>query len=190
MTINIAAFCGSIRKESFTAKVLHAFENLAPGNVKFTLIDISELPFINEDLETQLPRSVINLYDHIENADAIVLASPEYNRSYSPILKNALDWGARPEGKNKWAKKPTAILGCSPYSLGAFGAVNHLRQVAMYLDMYVLQQPEFYLSKAAERFNQDGQLIDEDTRQIITNFWTAFVAWIEMVSKKNTRDGF
>lgn len=184
MTVNIAAFCGSSRKESFTAKLLRAFEKLAPENVKFTLVDINELPFINEDLEAQLPSSILNLHKHIEEADAIILASPEYNRSYSPIIKNALDWGSRPEGKNKWAKKPTAILGCSPYSLGAFGAINHLRQVAMYLDMYVLQQPEFYLSKAAERFNQEGQLIDRETNEVIKKFWKAFIAWVEMVSKK------
>lgn len=189
MALRVAAFCGSLRKESLTAKTLRAFQKQAPENISFNSIDIGKLPFINEDLEAQLPQPVLDLYKQIENSDAIILASPEYNRSYSPILKNALDWGSRPEGQNKWATKPTAIIGCSPYSLGAFGSVNHLRQVAMYLDMYVLQQPEFYLSKAADKFNPAGELVDNDTRKIITDFWAAFIRWADMVGQRTKHDG-
>src|SRR6187549_476866 len=159
MPIRIAAFSGSLRKESYTTKLVKAFIKRRPENVEAELIDIGTLPLMNEDLETDLADSVKKLHAAIKQSDAILLASPEYNRSYSPVLKNALDWGSRPDGMNKWSTKPTGIIGCSPYSLGAFGAVNHLRQVAMYVDMIVLQQPEFYLSSAAEKFDQAGELI-------------------------------
>ena len=177
--IQIAAFSGSLRKGSYNTYLIMAFKKLMPENVTLNLIDISQLPFINQDLEDNLPAPVTELHKIIDNADAVLLATPEYNRSYSPVLKNALDWGSRPEGKNKWAKKPAAVVGCTPYMLGAFGAQNHLRQVMMYLDMYVLQQPEFYLGKAAEKFNDQGELTDQQTIDLIKNFWEVFLSWIK-----------
>lgn len=180
--INIAAFSGSLRKGSYTTSLVKAFQQLAPAGVYLHLVDISQLPLINQDLEADLPQPVKDLHQAITDADAILLATPEYNRSYSPVLKNALDWGSRPEGQNKWTKKPVAVVGCTPYALGAFGAQNHLRQVLMYLDMYVLQQPEFYLGKAGDKFNGQGQLTDEETKQMIAQLWTAFTALINKVN--------
>jgi chromate reductase len=180
--ITIAAFSGSLRKESYTTKLVKAFQKLAPKAVTVKIVDISKLPFINEDLETNLPQTIHDLHDSIEGADAILLATPEYNRSYSPVLKNALDWGSRPQGQNKWQGKPVAIVGCTPYALGAFGAQNHLRQVLMYLDMVPLQQPEFYLAKAGEKFDAEGSLNDEETRKKIEELWTTF---IKLINKLN-----
>jgi len=154
---------------------------MAPKGINVKIIDISNLPLINQDLEENLPQTVKSLQSSIEQADAILLATPEYNRSYSPVIKNALDWGSRPEGQNKWKGKPVAVVGSSPYNLGAFGAINHLRQVLMYLDMPVLQQPEFYLAKAADKFNDDGVLTDEETRKLINAMWIVFIEWINKV---------
>lgn len=180
MSIKIAAFSGSLRKDSFTTKLVKAFKQLAPEGVEVEVIDISQLPLLNQDLEADLPSVVKDLHNSIENADAIILATPEYNRSYSPVLKNALDWGSRPQGQNKWDKKPVAVLGCTPYNLGAFGAVNHLRQVLVYLNMQPVQQPEFYLAGAAEKFDEQGQLTDEQTRKMIATLWASF---IELINK-------
>jgi chromate reductase, NAD(P)H dehydrogenase (quinone) len=176
--IAIAAFSGSLRKKSFNTMLVKAFEKHALKNFSFNFIDIGMLPFINEDLENALPTSVTDLHKSIIDADAILMSTPEYNRSYSPVLKNALDWGSRPEGKNKWSKKPTAVIGCTPYSMGAFGAENHLRQVLMYLDMYVLPQPEFYMSFAKDKFNARGELNDKETIVLIKEFWKVFAVWI------------
>ena len=178
MSITVAAFSGSLRKESYTTKLIKAFQKLAPTDITVNIIDISQLPFINQDLEENLPQSVKDLHKSIEQADAILLATPEYNRSYSPVLKNALDWGSRPQGKNAWAKKPVAVIGGTPYALGAFGAQNHLRQVLVYLDMPTLQQPEFYLTNAAEKFNDNGDLIDDETAKKINQVWSEFAKWI------------
>jgi chromate reductase, NAD(P)H dehydrogenase (quinone) len=178
MSIKVAAFSGSLRRESFTTKLVKAFQQLSPAEVTTEIIDIRNLPLMNEDLEASLPQTVKNLHAAIDRADAILLATPEYNRSYTPALKNALDWGSRPAGKNKWKRKPAAVVGCSPYSMGAFGAVCHLRQVLVYLDMPPLQQPEFYLAGVAEKFDAAGNLIDADTRKRITEFWCVFIPWI------------
>jgi len=179
MSITIAAFSGSLRKESYTTKLVKAFQKLAPKDITFNIVDISQLPLLNQDLESQLPQTVIDLHNSIQKADAILLATPEYNRSYTPALKNALDWGSRPQGKNSWAKKPVAVVGCTPYALGAFGAQNHLRQVLVYLDMPTLQQPEFYLTQAADKFNDKGELTDDETAKKITQTWDQFIKWIE-----------
>lgn len=187
MGIKVAAFSGSFRKESFTTKLVKAFQQLSPENVSVEIIDISKLPLLNQDLEDNPPQSVKDLHASIEQADAILLATPEYNRSYTPALKNALDWGSRPQGKNKWKGKPVAVVGCTPYALGAFGAVHHVRQVLVYLDMPALQQPEFYLGKVAEKFNAEGILTDDETRTKITELWAAFVPWINKFRSNEPR---
>lgn len=179
MSIRVAAFSGSLRRESYTTKLVKAFQKLAPETVKVRIVDISKLPLFNQDLESVLPESVQELHGEIEGADAVLLATPEYNRSYSPVLKNALDWGSRPEGTNKWKGKPVAVIGCTPYNLGAFGAQHHLRQVLVYLDMPALQQPEFYLEKVADKFNAQGELTDDQTRQKIGELWATFIPWIQ-----------
>jgi chromate reductase len=179
MTLNIAAFSGSLRKESYNTKLAKAFQKLAPAGVTVTLMQIGGLPLMNEDLEKSLPQSVIDLHSALDRSDGILLVTPEYNRSYSPAIKNALDWGSRPAGKNHWNGKPAAVVGCTPYALGAFGAQNHLRQVLTYLNMPALQQPEFYLGEAAKRFDAQGELTDADTRKRIQSLWDAFEKWIE-----------
>lgn len=175
MGITVAAFSGSLRKESFNTKLVKAFQKLAPECVKVEIVEIGDLPLVNQDLEEDLSQRVKDLQNTVEKADAILLCTPEYNRSYSPVIKNALDWGSRPEGNNKWKGKPVAVVGCTSYALGAFGAINHLRQVAMYLDMHPLQQPEFYLGMAEERFNEDGELTDQETQKKINVLWSTFV---------------
>jgi len=173
--ITIAAFSGSLRKDSYTTRLVKAFQQSAPENVVVNIIDISALPLFNQDLEDNLPEAVKALHLSVKNADGIILATPEYNRSYSPVLKNALDWGSRPQGNNSWDKKPAVILGCSPYSLGGFGAVHHLRQVLVYLNMQPVQQPEFYLSGAAEKLGANGDIKDEQTKQLVTKLWDQFI---------------
>jgi len=181
MSITVAAFSGSLRKESYTTKLIQAFQQLVPPEVSVDIVPIGNLPLFNQDLENDPPQPVKDLHASIEKADAILLATPEYNRSYSPVLKNALDWGSRPQGKNKWDGKPAGVIGCTPYALGAFGAQHHLRQVLVYLNLHPVQQPEFYLGKVAEKFNDKGELTDEATKKIIIAFWQVFVTWINKI---------
>src|ERR1700756_2915801 len=184
MKYTVIAFSGSLRKDSYTTELVKAFKTLAPKDVELKIIDIGDLPFINQDLETSLPPSVKKLHSAIEKADGVIFATPEYNRSYSPVLKNAIDWGSRPPGKNKWKKKPVAVIGCTPSFLGAFGAQNHLRQVLVYLDMVPVQQPEFYLSNIADKLDDAGKLKDDETKKKISEVWAALIELIKASKSK------
>ena len=170
---------GSLRKESFTTKLAKAFVERVPAGHEVRIVDISQLPLINEDLEANLPQPVLDLHEAIKAADGVIFATPEYNRSYSPVLKNAIDWGSRPDGESAWEGMPAGVIGCTLYNLGAFGAQQHLRQVLMYLDIPTLQQPEFYLERAAERFDAKGGLTDHHTGEKIDEFWRLFTAWTQ-----------
>lgn len=174
----ILAFSGSLRKESFSTKLVNAFGEQAPSDVDFRIADISNLPIYNQDDELPEPDFLLELKAQVKPAHGVLFVTPEYNRSIPPVLKNALDWGSRPHvapGTGLWAGKTAAIAGISPYSLGAVNAVFHLRQVLTFLNMPTMQQPEFYLTFAADKFDSQGRLTDQTTIDHIDRFWAAFV---------------
>lgn len=178
----VLAFSGSLRKESFSMKLVKAFGDQAPEDIDFRIADISKLPIYNQDDELPEPDFLLELKAQIKPADGILLVTPEYNRSIPPVLKNALDWVSRPQvmpGTGPWAGKATAIAGISPHALGAVSAVFHLRQVLTFLNMPVMQQPEFYLTFAGEKFDNKGKLIDQNTKDHIDKFWSAYSVFIE-----------
>lgn len=156
--------------------LVNAFKKLAPTGVEVDIVSIAGLPMI-EGEEHKPTKEVSDFIDKLRGADAFIFATPEYNRSYTPALKNAIDWASLDDGLI-WHEKPAAVLGVTPYSLGAFGAVHHLRQVLVYLSVHPIQQPEFYLTFAAEKFDAKGNLTDAATKEKIQKFWPVFVAWI------------
>lgn len=175
----VLAISGSLRHDSYTTKLLKAFGERAPEGVEFREADISQLPIYNQDTELPEPEYLLGWKEQIKPADGILLVTPEYNRSIPPLLKNALDWASRPQvapGTGIWADRPAAIAGISPYGLGAVSAVFHLRQVLTFLNMPVVQQPEFYLTFAANKFDENGKLTDEATKQHIDSLWQALVS--------------
>lgn len=181
---NIIVLSGSLRKASYTTKLANAFIKAVPADMNIELVDISQLPLFNEDLEVNLPESVRVFREQVRRADAALFVTPEYNRSYTPAMKNALDWASRPSGQNSWDGKPAAVAGCTPFSLGAFGAQHHLRQVLTYLNMPTMQQPEFYLQLVADKMNDRGEITDQKTHEHIEKFWIAFSAWIRLINAK------
>lgn len=182
--IKIAVFSGSLRRESYTTKLARAFIELAPKNVRAELITgLDSLPFFNEDIEQNPPQVVKDYIKKLHEFDAFLFATPEYNRSFTAVLKNAIDWPSRSE-ELIFYKKPAAVVGITPYNLGAFGAVYQLRQVLTYLNMYTLQQPEFHVISAAEKFNEIGDVTDESTIRHIENFWREYGELIQKVSVK------
>lgn len=181
MSFIVLALSGSLRKDSISTKVLHAFGDRAPADVDFRVADISKLPLYNQDLELPEPDYLLELKEQIKPAHGVLLVTPEYNRSIPPVLKNALDWVSRPQmpvGKGPWSGKVAAIAGVSPYALGAFGAVHHLRQVLTFLNMPTMQQPEFYLMFAADKFDESGKLTDQTTMDHIDNFWRSYIEFM------------
>ena len=179
-TRNVAVLVGSLRKESFTRKVAKTLIALAPPALKLEIVEIGTLPFYNQDLETENPPAEwVAFRDRIRPADAVIFATPEYNRSVPAVLKNAIDVGSRPYGKSVFDKKPAGVVSVSPGAIGGFGANQHLRQSLVFLNMPPLQMPEAYIGRADKLFDENGKLTNNSTREFLTKYLQAFAAWIE-----------
>lgn len=179
-THDVAVLVGSLRRESFTRRVAVGLGKLAPPTLKLGIVEIGDLPLYNQDLETAEPPAPWTRFrDRLRAAEAVLFATPEYNRSVPAVLKNAIDVGSRPYGKSVFAAKPAAVVSVSPGALGAFGANHHLRQSLVFLDMPTLQQPEVYLGGAASVVDEQGNITNDDTREFLTKFMAAFARWIE-----------
>jgi chromate reductase len=177
---DVAVIVGSLRKGSFTRKVARAIADIAAPGLALEIVEIRDLPLYDQDLDTDAPPAAwVAFRERVRRADAVLFATPEYNRSVPGCLKNAIDVGSRPYGKSAWSGKPTAVVSVSPGALGAFGANHHLRQSLVFLDMPCLQQPEVYLGGAGKLFDERDQLTNDGTRDFLTKFATAFAAWIE-----------
>jgi chromate reductase len=181
MSRKVMTIVGSLRRDSFTRKVANALAELAPKQLQFERAEIGDLPLYNQDLESGTPPGEWQTFrDRVRGADAVLFATPEYNRSVPGVLKNAIDVGSRPYGKSVWAHKPAGVVSVSPGHVGAFGANHHLRQSLVFLDMPVLQQPEMYIGGADKLFDADGKLVDDRTRDHLAKFGAAFARWIEL----------
>jgi chromate reductase len=180
---NVAVIVGSLRKDSVTRKVARAIEAQAPANLKFDEIPIGDLPLYNQDDEASPPAAYIAFRDRIQAADAVLFATPEYNRGLPAALKNAVDVGSRPYGQSAWNGKPAAVVSVSPGAIGGFGANHQLRQSLVFLNMPTLQH-ETYIGGAFGLFGETGELINEGTGEFLAAFARTFADWIE----KNAAD--
>lgn len=159
------AISGSLRKDSFNTRLLEAAKEIAEGVANIEIYDISSISLYNQDLEVNFPKEAQALKDKILASDGVIFATPEYNRSIPGVLKNAIDWASRPYGMNAFDAKPILILGVTPAPTGTTLGQSHLKQVMLYLNGQVLGQPEFYLGSVHEKFNAEGKLVDESTRE-------------------------
>lgn len=182
---NVAVLVGSLRKESITRKVANALFEVAPSSLHLEHVEIGALPLYNQDLETATPPAEWTSFrDKLRAMQAVVFATPEYNRSVPAALKNAIDVGSRPYGKSIWSGKPAAIISVSPGQFGAFGANHHLRQSLVFLDMPALQQPEAYINGADKLFDAAGKLTNDATRAFLEKYLAMFATWIERATLK------
>jgi chromate reductase, NAD(P)H dehydrogenase (quinone) len=177
----VALLIGSLRKESFTRKVANAVVKVAPATLSFETIEIGQLPLYNQDLESAPPLPWVEFRDRLRVADAVLFATPEYNRSVPGVLKNAIDVGSRPRESSAFNGKPGAVISVSPGALAAFGANQHLRQMLVFLNVPTMQQPEAYIGGASKLFDAGGNLTSDSTRDFLTNFVTSFARWIEVI---------
>jgi chromate reductase len=176
----VAVVVGSLRKESFSRKVANAVAELAPPSLRFTHIDIGNLPLYNQDLDPDnVPAAWTAFRDAVRPLDAVLFVTPEYNRSVPGVLKNAIDVGSRPYGKSVWNNKPAGVISVSPGAISGFGANHHLRQCLVFLNMPAMQQPEAYISGADKLFDASGKLTNDSTRDFLAKFGQAFAAWVE-----------
>lgn len=188
-TPRILTLVGGLSLGSINKKLFHAFKDIVGDEAELVLADISKLPFFSQDLENEPPDPVTSFKDQIRHADAILFITPEYNHSIPAVLKNAIDWGTRPYPQNLWEKIPVATMGASIGNTGTFGAQNHLRAILSYLNMYILNQPEFYMN-GSKAFDQDGKLIDDKSRHHIEKLWSAFKEWIEKHEQLKTGNAY
>jgi chromate reductase len=182
--ITILGFAGSLRKASYNRALLRAAVELAPKNVKVEVFDLDGIPLFNQDLEQQLPEKVKTFKAKIRAADAILIATPEYNYSIPGVLKNAIDWASRPYPDNAFDDKPVAIMGASIGMLGTARAQYHLRQCFVFLNMYPLNKPEVMVPYAPQKFDESGRLTDEETRGRVTMLLESLVDWTKKLEKK------
>jgi len=179
----IGVLVGSLRKGSYTRMVAKAMSGLNP-DLQCEIIEIAALTMYNQDLDTDSPpRDWVDFRDRIRACDAILFATPEYNRSVPGALKNAIDVASRPYGKSAWMRKPCAVVSVSPGAIGGFGANHHLRQCLVFLEMPCLQQ-EAYIGGAAKLFDDHGELANQDTKSFLTKIMQAFGSWIETTAPK------
>jgi chromate reductase len=175
--MTILGIAGSLRRTSFNRAALRAAQQLVPAGVRLEIFDLEGIPLFNQDEEGPPPERVGQFKQRIRAADAILIVTPEYNYSIPGVLKNAIDWASRPYGDNSWDGKPVAIMGASMGGLGTSRAQYHLRQVFVYLNMFPLNRPEVMISNAAQRFDENGNLKDEETKSNIQKLLQALVAW-------------
>ena len=174
---DVAAIVGSLRRDSFTRAVVKAMAARAPPSLRLDLIDIAELTLYNQDLEPAAPQPWVNLRARIKQADAVLFATPEYNRSMPAALKNVIDIGSRPVGANSWAGKPAAIMSVSPGVMGAFGANQHLRQSLCSLNVPLMPSPEVYIGGVTKLLDPEG-LLAPPTGEFLDKFLLSFESWI------------
>ncbi len=179
--LKFLGIAGSLRRASTNRGLLRAAAAQVPAGVEFITADLSDIPFFNADL-SERPAGVARVLTQMGEADALVLACPEYNYSLAPALKNILDWASREPANALLAGKPVAILG-SGGGMGTARAQYHLRQVCVYLDLHPLNKPEVFANAFAGAFDADGNLGDARLLGQVADQMAALAAWAARLQK-------
>jgi chromate reductase len=174
----IAVIVGSLRRDSFNRKLATALTKLAPADFSFDVLNIEDLPHYNQDDDAAQPASVKKFKADITASQGVIFITPEYNRSISGVLKNAIDNASRPYGQSAWAGKPAGVIGVSVGAVGTALAQQHLRNVIAYLDMPTLGQPEAFIQAKDGLFDADGS-IGAASRQFVQGWMDSYVEWVK-----------
>jgi chromate reductase, NAD(P)H dehydrogenase (quinone) len=183
-TLSFLGISGSLRKASFNTSLLRVAAELAPADVAVTIYDLGDIPLYNGDDEGSdglLPAAVVAFRQAIAAADALLIATPEYNYSVPGVLKNAIDWASRSAKGAPLNDKPAALLGAGGMS-GTMRAQFHLRQILVHNNVHVLNKPEVYVARAWEKFDQAGNLSDPQARQQVQSLVESLAAWTRRLS--------
>ena len=175
--VSILGFAGSLRKASYNRALLSAALELVPQDAALEIFDLEGIPPFNQDMENVPPERVKEFKSKVRSADAILIATPEYNYSVPGVLKNALDWASRPPKDNAFDSKPVALMGASTGMLGTVRAQYHLRQTFVILNAHPLNRPEVMVPFAQEKIDGNGRVTDQKTRDKIRELLESLVAW-------------
>src|SRR5690554_5711832 len=173
----IAVLVGSLRKESFNRKLADALARLAPSDVTFKQLEIGDLPLYNQDDDDNQADEVKRLKSELQSADGVLFVTPEYNRSVSGVLKNAIDHASRPYGQSAFAGKPAGVIGVSIGAIGTAMAQQHLRNILAYLDMPTLNQPEAFIHAKDGLFDDAGN-IGPASKEFLQGWVDSFQVWV------------
>lgn len=177
---NVALIVGSLRQGAYTRVVAQALIELAPPALRFNEVGIGELPFYNQDLETNTPPTQWRTFrEQLRQSDAVLFVTPEYNRGMPGVLKNAIDVGSRPPKESVWRGKPALVISQTPGKLGGMAANQQLRLALSVLGSPAMPAPEVYLAEVGKLFGPDGKLTAEDTRKFLSSSLENFATWIE-----------
>ena len=182
-SIRILGIAGSLRRESYNRAALHAATQLVPEGATIDIFELDGITGFNQDEEQNPPAKVVELKQRIREADAILFVTPEYNYSVPGVLKNAIDWASRPYGDSAWNGKPAAIMGASVGTIGTARAQYHLRQMMVFLNMFPINQPEVMIGNAQGRFDSQGNLTDDVTKNLIRQLLQNVVEWTRRISQ-------
>ncbi|MDH4394337.1 MAG: NAD(P)H-dependent oxidoreductase [Limnobacter sp.] len=171
---------GSLRKASNNTGLLRAAQQNLPAGVTMEIADLSEVPFFNSDL-TERPASVERLFKQMAEADAFVLACPEYNYSLAPALKNAIDWASRFPDNTLLAGKACAIVS-SGGGMGGARSQYHFRQVCVYVDLHPLNKPEVFAKSFSDSFDTYGNLVDQKVIALLAEQMATLKKWAQKLS--------
>jgi chromate reductase len=182
--MQILGICGSLRKASLNMSALRACQDLTPQGMTLRIARIDDIPMFNQDVfDAGIPEPAKRLRAEIAEADGVLIASPEYNFSLTPALKNAIDWASRPPNQS-WQEKPVAIFSVSAGPMGGARVQYDLRRILGQLWAHVLPRPEVFIGSAQAKFDAQGKLIDEATRKFLTDLLAGFGPWITRMQKK------
>ncbi|MCY7304786.1 MAG: NAD(P)H-dependent oxidoreductase [Rhodoferax sp.] len=180
-SLNVLGICGSLRANSANRHALAAAAELMPATMQLTVADYSELPLYNQDVQDRgMPAAATRLAEQIRAADALLIASPEYNFSVSGVLKNAIDWMSRVPPQ-PFKDKPVALLSATAGPLGGARHQYELRKILGGLDALVLTKPEVFIGLCQTKFDANGVLVDPATRKVVTDQMLALEVWINRV---------
>lgn len=182
-TIRILGIAGSLRQSSYNRGTLRAATELVPEDAEIEIFELDGIPGFNQDEEQNPPAKVAELKRKIREADAILFVTPEYNYSIPGVLKNAIDWASRPYGDNAFDGKPAAIMGASIGAIATARAQYHLRQMMVFLNMFPVNQPEVMIGSASEKFDDEGNLTDETTKDFIRQLLQNLVHWTRRIGQ-------
>ena len=181
--MKVLALSGSLRKESFNTKLLHAACECLSGEAEVVFADCAGVPLYNSDIDNEVkPEPVANLLRVIAGCDGILIATPEYNYSIPGVLKNTIDWVSRPAYKSVLVGKPTGILSAAKGPVGGAQSQGHLRQVFSATLTPVVPSPPFFLPMAQDKFDDGGALIDDGVRHRLDRYMQDFIAWVTLLS--------
>lgn len=177
-SITLVGLTGSLREQSVNQGVLRAVQELLPPDVQMEILPLGELPYYNMDLEADEPEVVRHFKEKLHQADAIFIATPEFNGSVPGLLKNALDWASRPYGASVMTGKLTAITGAGAFG-GTASAQAHLRLILNRFGVPVVDGPEVYIAKSWEKFDANGDLTDGPTREQLRELLEALLSRVQ-----------